>query len=112
MKQLLLAALAGLAVATPLAGFGGLDEIQRQAIWRAHEAKRKQAAAEAEQQRQMQAHGQLMTGTRVQMSADRPPDGLSAQEMREWLDQHLRRMDEAMTRLIDQYRGVMPGAGK
>jgi hypothetical protein len=40
------------------------------------------------------------------------PDGLSAQEMRAWLDQHLRRMDETMVRLIDQYRGANPAVSK
>jgi len=112
MKKLLIAALAGIAVATPLAGFGGQDESQRQATWRVHEAKRKQAAMEAEQQRQLQAHAQLMRDARAQLGADRVPDGASAQEMRAWLDQHVRRMDEAMNRLIDQYRGANPGAGK
>lgn len=112
MKQLLIAALAGLAVATPLAGFGGQDESQRQSTWRVHEAKRKQAAVEAEQQRQLQAHAQLMMDSKGQLGTDRMPDGLSAQEMRAWLDQHLRRMDETMVRLIDQYRGANPAVSK
>lgn len=112
MKRSLLAALVALAVGMPLIGLAGMDEGQRQVIWRAHEAKRKQGAFEAEQQRQMQAHARLMSDARAQLGADRPPDGLSVQQLREWLGQHLRRMDDAMSQLVDPYGGVAPGPGK
>ena len=112
MKRLLLTALVGLTLAAPLGAFGGVDEIQRQTTWRAHEAKRKQAAADAERQRLMQAHAQLMDDAGVEMRAARPSADMSAQQMREWLDEHLRLMDQLMGRLVEQYRGVTPGAGK
>ena len=109
MKRLLLTALAGLALAAPPAAFSGADELQRQMIWRAQEAQRKRAAADAERQRQIQAHAQLMDDARAQLRAARPADGISAQTMREWYEAHLRFMDQLMDRLVEQYRGVTPG---
>jgi hypothetical protein len=96
------------AVAIPLPGHAAPDEIQRQLLWRAHEAKRQQLAAEAETRRQASLHVRLMADARATLSADRPPQGADAALLSEWFDQHLRRLDEAFMRLIDQYPRAMP----
>jgi hypothetical protein len=84
------------------------DEIQRQMLWRAHEAKRQQIAAEAEQRRQADLHARLMADARATLSGDRPPQGVDTVRLSEWFEQYLRRVDGVFLRLLDQYPRAMP----
>lgn len=112
MKRLLTAALAGVVLAAPLATLGGPDEIQRQAIWKAHEAKRAEAAAEAQRSRAVQAHAQLMNDAKARLQADRPSADMSDQSLRAWVDGYLKRVDQSLDAMAEQYRAVTPGVGK
>lgn len=116
MRKLLIAAVTGLALAMPLAGFAAQDENQKMMTQRVQEAKRKlaaaQAAAGAERQKMMQEHMKLMQEMMGQMRAAKPREGMSPQQMREWIDEHLKLMDQMMGLMMDEHHMMMQGMGK
>ena len=71
MNKLIVATLAALALAMPLAGIAAPDEAQKQLIQRAQDAKKQLAAAQAaqgaERQKMMQEHMKLMQEMMGQM---------------------------------------------
>lgn len=116
MKKLLIAVLAGVVFALPLAAFSGPDESQKMLIQRSQEAKRKLAAAQSasgtERQKMMQEHMQMMQGMMAQMRKAKPREGMSSQQMREWMDEHLKLMDQMMGQMMDEHHMMMQGMGK
>jgi ABC-type transporter MlaC component len=114
VKRLLIALMAGLVLALPLAGTAGPDETQKLMIQRAQEAKKKLAAAQAatgaERQKMMQEHMKLMQEMMTQMRAAKPRDGMTPQQMREWIDEHLKLMDQMMSQMMDEHHMMMQGS--
>ena len=115
MRKLLIAALAGLALALPLSGMAGPDEAQKQMIQRAQEAKKKLTAAQAasgtERQKMMQEHMQMMQDMMAQMQKAKPAGGMSPQQMREWIDEHMKLMQQLMGQMMDEHHMMMKGGG-
>jgi hypothetical protein len=116
MRNLWIAVLTGLALATPIAGLGAPDETQKLLIQRAQEAKQKlsaaQAAAGAQRQKMMQEHMKLMNDVMVQMRAGKPREGMTPQQMREWMDEQMKLMDQLMGQMMDEHHMMMQGMGK
>ncbi len=124
MKKLLAALIAGVVLALPLASLSGPDESQKVMIQRAMDAKKKLAAAQAasgvERQKAMQEHMNLMREIMAQMQKAKPAGGLKPEQMREWIDEHLKLMHEMMGQMMDEHHMMMQdmnmkgmhGAGK
>lgn len=116
MKKTLIAALAGLALALPLAAFAPPDENQKQMIQRVQESKQKlvaaQAASGAQRQKMMQEHMKLMQEVMAQMRTAKPREGMTPQQMREWMDEHMKLMDQMMGQMMDEHHMMMQGMGK
>ena len=115
MKRILIAVVAGLAIAMPMLGTAAPDEAQKQMIQRAQEAKKKLAAAQAtsgaERQKMMQEHMTMMQGMMAQMQKAKPGGGMSPQQMREWIDEHMKLMQEMMGQMMDEHHMMMQGGG-
>jgi len=115
MKRILIAVVAGLAIAMPMLGTAAPDEAQKQMIQRAQEAKKKLAAAQAtsgaERQKMMQEHMKMMQGMMTQMQKAKPGGGMSPQQMREWIDEHMKLMQEMMGQMMDEHHMMMQGGG-
>jgi uncharacterized protein YicC (UPF0701 family) len=115
VSKLLIAALATVALALPLAGTTAPDEAQKQMIERAQEAKKKLAAAQsaqgAERQKMMQEHMKMMQEMMAQMQKAKPRGGMTPDQMREWIDEHMKLMNEMMTQMMDEHHMLMQGMG-
>ena len=115
MKRILIAVVAGLAIAMPMLGTAAPDEAQKQMIQRAQEAKKKLAAAQAtsgaERQKMMQEHMKMIQGMMTQMQKAKPGGGMSPQQMREWIDEHMKLMQELMGQMMDEHHMMMQGGG-
>ena len=115
MKRILIAVVAGLAIAMPLPGTAAPDEAQKQMVQRAQAAKKKLAAAQAasgvERQKMMQEHMTMMQGMMAQMQKAKPGGGMSPQQMREWIDEHMKLMQEMMGQMMDEHHMMMQGGG-
>jgi len=115
MKRMLIAVVTGLAIAMPLLGTAAPDEVQKQMVQRAQEAKKKLAAAQAasgvERQKMMQEHMTMMQGMMAQMQKAKPGGGMSPQQMREWIDEHMKLMQEMMGQMMDEHHMMMQGGG-
>jgi len=113
---MLIAVATGLAITIPMLGTAAPDEAQKQLIQRAQDAKKKlsaaQAAAGAERQRMMQEHMTMMRDMTAQMQKAKPAGGMSPQQMREWIDEHLKLMQEMMGQMMDEHHMMMQGVGK
>jgi len=120
MKRMLIAVVTGLTIAMPLLGTAAADEAQKQIIQHAQEAKEKlfaaQAASGAERQKMMQEHMTMMQGMMTQMHKAKPGSGTSPQQMREWIDEHVKHMQEMMGQMMGEHhmmmQGCMQGMGK
>jgi len=117
MNKLIVATLAALALAMPLAGITAPDEVQKQLIQRAQEAKKKLAAAQAaqgaERQKMMQEHMKLMQQMMAQMEKAKPRAGMKPEQMREWMDEHMKLMQQLMGQMMDEHHMMMMrGPGK
>ena len=115
MNKLIVATLAALALAMPLAGITAPDEVQKQLIQRAQEAKKKLAAAQAaqgaERQKMMQEHMKLMQQMMAQMEKAKPRAGMKPEQMREWMDEHMKLMQQLMGQMMDEHHMMMQGGG-
>jgi hypothetical protein len=111
MKRLLIAALAGMALALPLSGIGAPDETQKLLVQRAQEAKSKLAAAQAaqgpERQKMMQEHMKMMQDMTAQMQKAKPGAAMKPEQMREWIDEHMKLMQEMMSQMMAGHRMMM-----
>jgi Ni/Co efflux regulator RcnB len=115
MNKLLVAVIAGIALALPLAGMAAPDEAQKQLIQRTQEAKKKLAAAQAaqgpERQKMMQEHMKMMRDMMAQMQKVKPGAGIKPEQMREWIDEHMKLMHEMMGQMMDEHHMMMQGMG-
>ena len=113
MKRMLIAVVAGLAIAIPMPGTAAPDEAQKQFIQRAQDAKKKlsaaQAAVGAERQRMIQEHMTMMRGMMAQMQKAKPAGGMSPQQMREWIDEHMKLMQDMLGQMMDEHHMMMEG---
>ena len=113
MKKLFAAMLTGIVFALPLVAFSGPDETQKMLIQRAQEAKKKLAVAQTasgvERQKMMQEHMQMMQEMIAQMRKAKPREGMSPPQMREWIDEHLKLMDQMMGQMMDEHHMMMQG---
>ena len=111
MNKLIVATLAALALAMPLAGITAPDEVQKQLIQRAQDAKKTLAAAQAaqgaERQKMMQEHMKLMQQMMAQMEKAKPRAGMKPEQMREWMDEHMKLMQEMMGQMMDEHHMMM-----
>lgn len=114
MTRFLMAVLAGITLALPLSGIGAPDEVQKQLIQRAQEAKKKLAAAQAaqgaERQKMMQEHMKMMQDMMAQMQKAKPRGGMKPEQMREWIDEHMKLMQEMMGQMMGEHHMMMQGA--
>jgi len=115
MKTLLAAMIAGLILALSVSGFAAPDETQKALIQKAQEAKKKLAAAQAasgaERQKMMQEHVKMMQDVTAQMRKAKPRAGMTPEQMREWMDEHLKLMDQMMGQMMDEHHMMMQGMG-
>ena len=115
MNKLLIAIVAGLALALPLTTMSAPDETQKQLIQRAQEAKKKLAAAQAasgpERQKMMQEHMKMMRDMMAQMQKAKPGAGMKPEQMREWIDEHMKLMQDMMGQMMDEHHMMMQGMG-
>ena len=113
MKKLLTAVIAGTMLALPFTGMAGPDEAQKQLIQRAQDAKKKLAAAQAapgaERQKMMQEHMQMMRDITAQMQKAKPREGMSPQQMKEWIDEHMKLMEQMMGQMMEEHHMMMQG---
>ena len=115
MKKLMVAALAGFALLAPFTGAAAPDEAQKQLIQRAQDAKKKLAAAQtasgAERQKLMQEHMKMMRDMAAQMRKAKPAAGMTPEQARQWIDEHLKLMDQMMGQMMDEHHMMMQGMG-
>jgi hypothetical protein len=115
ITRVLIAVLAGVALALPLAVTAGPDEAQRAIIQKAQEAKQKLAGAEAasgaERQKMMREHMRMMQDMMTQMQKAKPGAGMTTEQMREWIDEHLKLMNEMMGQMMSEHHMMMQGMG-
>ena len=111
MKRTVLALVAGLTLLLPFAAIPGPDAYQTYLIQRAHEAKRKLAAAEAaagaERQRLMREHMRMMDEILAQMQKAKPHEKLTAEQMHDWIDEHLKLMNEMLGQMMEEHHMIM-----
>jgi len=115
MRTLLIAGLAAVALALPLSGTAAPDEVQKQLIQRAQDAKKQlataQAAQGAERQKAMQEHMKMMQEMMAQMDKAKPRGGMKPEQMREWMDEHMKLMQEMMSQMMGEHHMMMQGIG-
>ncbi len=107
-RPLLAVALFGaLVLAFPLSLVAGSDGTQQLIAQQAQQAKKELAAAQAatgaERQKKMEAHMKMMSDVMGQMQKAKPASGMSPDQMREWIDEHMKLMNELM-----DHRGSSP----
>ena len=108
MKKLLAAFISGVVLALPLAGVGAPDETQKALIQKAQEAKKKLAAAQAAQGAERQ---KMMQDMMAQMQKAKPRGGMTPGEMREWIDEHMKLMQEMMSQMMGEHHMMMQSGG-
>jgi hypothetical protein len=115
MRKALIAVFLAFAVAVPLISSAAPDEVQKQLIQHAQEAKKKLAAAQAaqgaERQKMMQEHMKMMQDMMAQMQKAKPRGGMKPEEMREWIDEHMKLMQEMMSQMMGEHHMMMQGGG-
>lgn len=113
--KLLVAVLAAVALALPLATIAGPDSSQQAMIQKVQQAKKElaaaQAAAGAERQKMMETHMKMMEDVMAQMQKAKPGTGMTPEQMREWIDEHLKLMNELMGQMMDEHHMMMQGMG-
>lgn len=116
MKRTFLMSAAALLLLGPTLSLAGLDETQKQTLQRTQEAQRKLDAARAAQgaarEKLMQEHMALMNEAMKQMRSARPGAGMTPQQMREWIDEHVKLMDQMMSQMMDSQHMMMMGPMK
>lgn len=111
MTRIILVAIVGLAMLLPFAASGGPDANQTYLIQRAQDAKRKlaaaQAAAGAERQRLMREHMRAMDEILTQMQKAKPHDKLTAEQMHDWIDEHLKLMTAMLGQMMEEHHMII-----
>src|SRR5690242_8941114 len=76
------------------------DSAQQAIIQKAQQAKKELAAAQAasgvERQTMMETHMKMMSETMAQMQKAKPGAGMTQDQMREWIDEHMKLISELM----------------
>jgi len=115
ITKLSVAALTAVAFALPLASMAGPDGAQQAIIQKAQLAKKELAAAQTatgpERQKMMETHMKMMEDVLTQMQKAKPGSGMTPQQMREWIDEHLKLMNEMMGQMMDEHHMMMQGMG-
>lgn len=113
MRRTFLAAAIALAMASPLLVQAAPDEAQKQLMQRSAEARNKLDAAKkiqgAERDRLLQEHMDLMGEMMKQMHSARPGPNATTQQLREWIDEHLKVMNQMMSQMMEGERMMMGG---
>src|SRR5262249_12418493 len=108
-----IAALAAIALTMPLASTAGPDMAQQALIQKAQQAKKELAAAQAasgtERQQMMETHMKMMDDIMVQMQKAKPGGGMTPEQMRDWIDEHMRLMNEMMGQMMEEHHMMMQG---
>jgi hypothetical protein len=65
----------------------------------------------------METHMKMMEDVMAQMQKAKPGPGMTPEQMREWIDEHLKLMNEMMGQMMDEHHMMMqgmsmPGMGK
>lgn len=111
MKRRFISALVVAILAGPLLAYAAPDEAQKQLMQRSMEARRKLDAAQkadgAQRDRLLQEHMDLMSRMTRQMTSARPGPNATPQQLREWIDEHLKLMDQMMSQMMDAERMMM-----
>ena len=114
MRKILTATLAALVLALPFSAGAAPDETQKQLMQRTQEAQKKLAAAQAaqgaERQKMIQEHMKMMQDMMAQMQKAKPAGGMKPEQMREWMDEHRKLMQERMGQMMDEHHMMMQGA--
>jgi hypothetical protein len=115
ITKLSVAALTAVAFALPLASMAGPDGAQQAIIQKAQQAKKELAAAQAttgpERQKMMETHMKMMQDVLAQMQKAKPGSGMTPEQMRGWIDEHLKLMNEMMGQMMDEHHMMMQGMG-
>jgi hypothetical protein len=115
MKAILGAILMACAITLPLSTIAAPDEAQKAMIQRAQEARQKlsaaQAAQGAERRKLMQEHMAMMDQMTAQMQKAEPRAGMSAEQMRDWIDEHLKLMRDMMSQMMGEHHMMMQSMG-
>jgi hypothetical protein len=59
----------------------------------------------------MEAHMKMMSDVMAQMQKAKPGAGMTAEQMRDWIDEHMKLMNELMGQMMDEHHMMMQGAG-
>ena len=114
-SKLLIAVLAAIALALPLASIAGPDMAQQALIQKAQQAKKELAAAQAvtgaERQKMMETHLKLMDDILAQMQKAKPGGATTPEQMRDWIDEHMKLMNEMMGQMMDEHHMMMQSMG-
>jgi uncharacterized protein YicC (UPF0701 family) len=115
ITKLSVAALTAVAFALPLASMAGPDGAQQAIIQKTQQAKKELAAAQAatgaERQKMMETHMKMMEDVLAQMQKAKPGSGMTPEQMREWIGEHLKLMNEMMGQMMDEHHMMMQGMG-
>ena len=91
------------------------DSAQQAIIQKAQQAKKELAAAQAasgvERQTMMETHMKMMSETMAQMQKAKPGAGMTQDQMREWIDEHMKLISELMGHMMDEHHLMMQGTG-
>jgi predicted PurR-regulated permease PerM len=111
--KILIVAISALALALPLASMAGPDGNQQMAIQQIQQAKQKLAAAEAaqgaERQKLMQEHMNIMDQVLTQMQKAKPGTNMTPEQMRDWIDEHMKLMNDMMGQMMAEHHMMMQG---
>jgi uncharacterized protein YicC (UPF0701 family) len=118
MKRQFLIATLALALAVPTLALAASDYAQQQAAQRVQQSKLKLDAAKsaegAARDKLMQEHMALMSQAMKEMHGTRPAKDMTPEQMREWIDEHMKLMDQMMSQMMDGEKmmmGSMKGDG-
>ena len=110
-----IAMLAAVALLLPLASMAVPYGMQEPIVKQAQEAKKELAAAQAatgaERQKMMERHMAMMDDIIAQMQKAKPGTNMTPEQMREWIDEHLKLMNEMMSQMMEEHHMMMQGMG-
>jgi len=113
MNKPLIAIVAALALALPLATISAPDEAQKSLNQHAHDTQKKLTAAQAaqgpERQKMMQEHMKMMQDMMAQAEKAKPRAGMTPEQKGEWMDEHMKLMHEMMSQMMGEQQMMMQG---
>jgi hypothetical protein len=113
ITRILVATLGAFALAFALPGLAGPDGTQQALIQKTQQAKKELAAAQAasgsDRQKMMETHMKMMSDIITQMQKAKPGTNMTPEQMREWIDEHIKLMNEMMGQMMDEHHMMMQG---